>query len=63
MTFTVMSKMYVSNKTLEESVIEVSAGKLHEMLVVSVQEAHAWFYFICVRSVFNTHAWKVCRSA
>ena len=62
MTFTVMSTMCSSNKALEESVIEVNVGKLRDMLVERVQEAHAWFYIICVRSMFNTHTWKVCRS-
>lgn len=37
MTSTMISKMYASNTALEESVIEVNAGKLHEMLVVRIQ--------------------------
>lgn len=41
MTFTMMCKMSARNKTIGESVIKVNAGKLCEMLVVRIQEAHA----------------------
>lgn len=41
MTFTMMSKMSARNNTMGESVIKVNAGKLREMLVVRIQEAHA----------------------
>lgn len=38
---TMIPKMHASDKTLEESVIKVNAGKLHELLVVRVQKDHA----------------------
>ena len=56
MTFTVMSKTYACNKSLKESVIEVNAGKLHEMLVVRVQDFTSFVLDPCLTLMLGRFA-------